>query len=397
MRAFQILSAALVATAARGQILSSYPSYGGYGKHLYGLGIGGVSYGASYTLPVSGGISYATPAAVSRSSRTLVSSAPVASVAAPVAAPVVSVAAPTISPAAAISVGAAAPTVSYISGSQGLGGRVAYSGLGGGVTYGANGSGGATVTGSGEGIRSHEIHTGGSGNTIRVEEYKAGGQVIRVHDGPRRGTQVIDVQGPIAPENHIRLVSRTGATQIDRATYQDPHVQVFDVANPPLPGDRVINIRKAPAPPAQVELIAEQQQAAPEIIVGGDEPNIQIQHVGGESIGGRIVAAPAVSVGAPAPVSSIIGFHSTPAVSIAAPAVAAAVPTSTYATGISAAPVVSYSTGYDSIYGTGIGYGYSAPSFSYGTSYMSGYSTGSGLNGSSFGSTAILHTTKSSA
>ncbi|OQR71354.1 hypothetical protein BIW11_01514 [Tropilaelaps mercedesae] len=129
-------------------------------------------------------------------------------------------------------------------------------------------------------IRSHEIHTGGSANQIRVEEYKAGGQLIRVHDAPQTDPEVINVQGPAAAGNHIRVVSHNGPTQIQRAVFQDPNTQVFDVVNPPKPADRVINIRGSPAPPARVELVAEHQYAAPEVTVGGDEPQVQVVQAG---------------------------------------------------------------------------------------------------------------------
>ncbi|OQR71349.1 hypothetical protein BIW11_03986, partial [Tropilaelaps mercedesae] len=174
---------------------------------------------------------------------------------------------------------------------------------------------------------------------------------------------------------------------VQRSVSQDPSVQVFDVVNPPKPADRVINIRKAPAPPAQVELVAEHQQTAPEITVGGDEPNVQIQRVGGAGAigGGSIredisgarlfaIAAPAVSTIAAAPAVSTIA--AAPISTIAAAPVTttiAATPIST----VSSVPALSYSTGYGRLAGT-----------TYGTSYGGLY--GYGVSGNAYGSTAVL-------
>merc|ERR1712154_657930 len=132
MRAFQVLTVALAATAARGQIISG------------GLGIGGLSYGAGYApsvsygslaAPVSGYTSLRSPVAYSTGS-SVISSAPTVSLRAALrTAPAVSyAAAPAVSYAAApvVSV-ASAPAVSY--------------GVGGGLALGGA-TGGAIVTGT---------------------------------------------------------------------------------------------------------------------------------------------------------------------------------------------------------------------------------------------------------
>ncbi|XP_028969116.1 fibroin heavy chain [Galendromus occidentalis] len=402
MRAFQVLAVTLVATAARGQIIS------GYGSNLGGFGIGGLSYGSSYApsvsyaTPVSGYAAVRSPASVGYSTGSVISAAPTVSVA---AAPAISVAA-----APAVSLGGYGGYGGY---GAGYGSGISYgTGIGSGVSYGGGIGGGAIVTGNGGGIRSHEIHTGGAGNAIRIEEIKAGGQLIRVHDGQRLGTEVLNVQGPAAAGNHIRLISRTGPTQVQRSVVQDPNVQVFDVVNPVQPGDRIINIRKAPAPPAQVELVAEQHHGVPEIHVGGDEANIQVQHVGGGlgggltstavlgAVGGGIAAAPVASYAVSAP--AVQTFAAAPAVSYSSGVRTIAAPAVSYGTGLSyglGGSGLSYGLGgygssyglggYGSSYGLG-GYGSSYGLGGYGSSYgLGGYGLNYGLGGNSYGTTIV--------
>nr|AMW91804.1 hypothetical protein [Dermanyssus gallinae] len=405
MRAFQVLSAALVATAAHGQLLSGYRTYGssgGYGGayNLGTYGLGGVSYGASYAptsvrystgytpSAVSYGSTYGAPVGVAYSSRRVVSNA----------VPALTTTSVGAAPAIAVStVPTAVNTISYGLGvnrgiSYGFGG-----GLSRGISYGLGGGAGGlttaggvvTATGTGGGVRSHEVHTGGAGNVVRVEEYKAGGQLIRVHDSAQPAAEVVDVQGPAVAGNHVRLVSRTGGTQVERVVHQDPSVQTFDVVNPPQPADRVVNIRRAPPPAATVELVAEHhQQAVPEVVVGGDEPNVQVQHVGGGA--GVAVGGASLSYAAAPAVAHVQTVHAAPTVSVAAAPVAsyatrvhtvqaapaisvAAAPVATYATRVHAAPAVSYST-------VGV------PAATYGTSYGTSYGTyGSGLGSTLYG------------
>ncbi|XP_018497737.1 mucin-17-like [Galendromus occidentalis] len=106
----------------------------------------------------------------------------------------------------------------------------------------------------------HEIHIGGDRKSIRVEEYKTGPQVIRVHDGPRSPPQVLNVEAPQEQQDIVRIVSKeAGPPHVERVVH-DGGTQVFDVQKPAAAPERIVHIERGPPTPPRVELTQEQPQ-----------------------------------------------------------------------------------------------------------------------------------------
>jgi len=394
MRAFQnALAAISVAVAAvNGQYYSgSYRTSGlSYGSGLSGLGLTygsslapAISYGSRYAtvsaapaLSYGGGYSTISAAPAVSYSNSIVSSPVVSSVAAApvsyaVAAPAVTSRIATISAAPAVSYGvAAAPAVSYAAAAQP-------------VNLGVIATAGAPT------VRSHEIHTGSGNTAIRIEDFQAGDQVIRVTEGPQAGPQVAQVQVP-GEQHHVRVVNhQSGPAQVERVVSRAP-TQVVDVQKPGRPGARIIQVVKGQSPAPSIEFVnaggdshhvyyADDVNAGGAVgggiiggggLIGGGGVNVVRTSYAGPAYGGAVISA--------APAISTIGSR---AISVAAaPAIStiSAAPAISYGT-VSAAPAVSYgvvSAAPAISYGTVS----SAPAISYGLGGFRyggiGYSTG---------------------
>lgn len=408
MRAFQSALAAIsVAVAAvNGQYYSSYRTGGlSYGTGLSGLGLYGsslapaISYGARYAtvsaapaLSYGGGYSTISAAPAVSYSNSVVSSPVISSVsAAPVsyavAAPAVTSRIATVSAAPAVSYGiAAAPAVSYAAAAQP-------------VNLGVIATAGAPT------VRSHEVHTGSGNTAIRIEDFQAGDQVIRVTEGPQAGPQVAQVQVP-GEQHHVRVINhQSGPAQVERVVSRAP-TQVVDVQKPGRPGARIIQVVKGQSPAPSIEFVnaggdshhvyyADDVNAGGAVgggiiggggLIGGGGVNVVRTSYAGPAYGGAVIsaapaistigsrtisvaAAPAISTISAAPAISYGTVSAAPAISTigsrtislaAAPAIStiSAAPAISYGT-VSSAPAISYGLG-GSIYG-GLGYstGYS--------------------------------------
>ncbi|XP_022663270.1 calphotin-like [Varroa destructor] len=193
----------------------------------------------------------------------------------------------------------------------------------------------------------HTIHTHSGRQHIRIEEFRAPAQVIRVHEAPQAAPQVVHVHAPPSPQSVVRVISRaSGPAHIERVVHPAPGVQVVDVHRPPPPAARIVQIVRGPAPLPQILFYHEPQVHA--------ELHVESPHAPAPA-----VATPTHAVvPPPAVVRTVAAF---PAVSSSDPIVRAVVaaPGPIVQTPVAApapapAPVVLVGVGY-TMYGMGYG------------------------------------------
>lgn len=108
------------------------------------------------------------------------------------------------------------------------------------------------------GPRIHEIHTHGSRQLIRVEEYARPNQVIRVHEAPSSAPEIIKVKGPAPPQSLIRVVAKGGGrAHVERIVHRARGVQVINVQKPASPPARIVHVIREQAPAPRVEFVHE--------------------------------------------------------------------------------------------------------------------------------------------
>ncbi|XP_028969120.1 uncharacterized protein LOC114828609 [Galendromus occidentalis] len=418
MRAFQTVLAAISAVVAvNGQIytglsygsglsgLTSYAPAYSYGARYSTIAAApALSYGAGYsTIASAPAVSYSNSIVSSPFTSSFVAAPVSYSVAAPAvtsriatvsAAPAITSRIATVSAAPAVSLSAAAP-----------------------ANLGVIATGGAPT------IRTHEIHTGSGNQAIRIEDFQAGDQVIRVHEGPQEAPQVAQVQVP-GEQHHVRVINhQSGPAQVERVVSR-AQTQVVDVQKPGRPGARIIQVVKGQSPAPSIEFVnaggdshhvyyADDVNAGGAVgggIVGG---NIVRTSYAGSGFGGAVIsaapaistigsraisvaAAPAIRTISAAPAISYGTVSSAPAVSYgtvsaapaisyggfsAAPAISygtvSAVPAVSYGT-VSAAPAISYGSASTSPISYGLG-GFHYGGLGYSTGYSPYYSSGSNV------------------
>ncbi|OQR74911.1 hypothetical protein BIW11_08768 [Tropilaelaps mercedesae] len=341
MRAFQTVFAALAAAVVNGQIISR--SYGldgiglSYGSGLYGLSYSpafpyGSGYNARYsTVSAAPAISYRTgyptvAAAPAISYRIAAPAAPTISYSvapavpyavAPIATRKLSVAPASIA-ARTVSV-ADAPALTHATPAQAV-------------------NIGVVATAGTPSVRSHEIHTGSGRQAIRIEDFQAGDQVIRVHEGPQAAPEVSQIAVP-GDQHHVRVIEhQSGPAQIERVVTRG-QTQVVDVQKPGRPGARIVQVVKGQSPPPTIEFVQD----------GGSSHHVYY--------------ADDVNAG------GAIGSGATTFATSYAPVVGATAPVTAYTTSVNAVPAVSYASYSPITYGTyglgGFGFG--------GLGYSTGY------------------------
>jgi len=215
-------------------------------------------------------------------------------------------------------------------------------------------------------VKSHEIHTGSGRHAIRIEDYQAGDQVIRVHEGAQAPPQVAQVQVP-GEQHHIRVVNhQSGPAQVERVVHRS-QTQVIDVQKPGRPGARIVQVVRGESPAPQIEFVN----------AGGSSHHV---YHANEAAGYSTGAAHSVATTYAAPISHGVSYGhvatapATYSASYSAP-VAHHAPVSYVQA--SYAPV-SYGHSYGQSYGQSYGhnqYEYAPSHAEYGSSYYSGDQT----------------------
>ncbi|OQR74913.1 hypothetical protein BIW11_03337 [Tropilaelaps mercedesae] len=104
------------------------------------------------------------------------------------------------------------------------------------------------------GIRSHEVHTSSGRQAIRIEDFQAGDQVIRVHEGPQAAPQVAQIAVP-GEQHHVRVINHpAGPAHVERKVHRQ-QTQVIDLQKPGRPGVRIVQVVRGQSPPPSVEFV----------------------------------------------------------------------------------------------------------------------------------------------
>ncbi|OQR74912.1 hypothetical protein BIW11_00873 [Tropilaelaps mercedesae] len=357
MRSFHAICVALIVVASRGQFLvhgSKWISNSPQTSYAAAPALHAVK--SSY---VHAGPAVATAAAVPLISRAVavhhaapaIATAPVfAAHAVPLrAAPAVAVAAaPTVAVAAAPAVAVAAAPAVTVAAAPAV------------TVAAAPGNVGVVAHAPPRKVQTHEVHTGSGRQAIRIEDFQAGDQVIRVHEAPQAPPQVAQVAVP-GEQHHIRVINhQSGPAHIERVVHRQ-QTQVIDLQKPGRPGARIVQVVRVQSPPPSVEFVdaggsnhhvyhAKDTAAAAPAIVAHAAPFVSRAVATHHAIPAVAVhhAAPAVAVHHAAPAVAV--HHAAPAVAVhhAAPSIAAY---RTIATRVVNTPSVNGKAFYGSHYG----------------------------------------------